>query len=55
MEGVEEPDGLTGDILVIGFGRFGQIASQPLHRQGPQDFAHRHRHRDDPRRGAVRR
>ena len=34
MEGVEEPDGLTGDVLVIGFGRFGQIASQPLIAKG---------------------
>ncbi len=34
MEGVEEPDGLTGRILVIGFGRFGQIASQPLIAKG---------------------
>src|SRR5690606_19815550 len=30
LEGVEEPDGLTGNVLVIGFGRFGQIATQPL-------------------------
>jgi len=30
MEGVEAPDGLTGNVLVIGFGRFGQIAVQPL-------------------------
>ena len=28
FEGVESPDGLTGDILIIGFGRFGQIAAQ---------------------------
>jgi glutathione-regulated potassium-efflux system protein KefB len=34
MEGIEEPDGLTGDVLVIGFGRFGQIASQPLIAKG---------------------
>lgn len=34
MEGVEEPDGLTGDVLVIGFGRFGQIASQALLAKG---------------------
>jgi glutathione-regulated potassium-efflux system protein KefB len=34
LEGVEEPDGLTGDVLVIGFGRFGQIASQPLIAKG---------------------
>ena len=30
MEGVEEADGLDGDVLMIGFGRFGQIASQAL-------------------------
>ena len=30
MEGVETADGLTEKILIIGFGRFGQIASQPL-------------------------
>ena len=34
MEGVEEPDGLTGDVLLVGFGRFGQIASQPLIAKG---------------------
>ena len=34
MEGVEEPDGLNGDVLVIGFGRFGQIASQALLAKG---------------------
>lgn len=30
LDGVETPDGLDGSVLVIGFGRFGQIASQPL-------------------------
>jgi glutathione-regulated potassium-efflux system protein KefB len=34
MEGVEAPDGLSGNVLVIGFGRFGQIASQPLLAKG---------------------
>lgn len=34
MAGVEEPDGLMGSVLVIGFGRFGQIASQPLIARG---------------------
>ncbi len=34
MEGVEAPDGLTGDVLVIGFGRFGQIVSQALLAKG---------------------
>ena len=30
MEGVEPADGLSARVLLIGFGRFGQIASQPL-------------------------
>lgn len=30
MDGVEIADGLTGNVLVIGFGRFGQIATQAL-------------------------
>jgi len=30
MEGVEEADGLSGSVLMIGFGRFGQVASQSL-------------------------
>ncbi len=30
LDGIEVADGLTGSVLVIGFGRFGQIASQPL-------------------------
>jgi glutathione-regulated potassium-efflux system protein KefB len=30
MEGIDVVDGLTGNILIIGFGRFGQIVSQPL-------------------------
>ncbi len=34
FEGVEEPDGLNGDVLIIGFGRFGQIASQALLAKG---------------------
>lgn len=29
-EGLESPDGLSGQALIIGFGRFGQIACQPL-------------------------
>ena len=29
-EGVEVPEGLSGQVLIIGFGRFGQIACQPL-------------------------
>lgn len=34
MEGVEAPDGLSGEVLVIGFGRFGQIVSQGLLAKG---------------------
>jgi len=34
MEGVEVADGLTGNVLIIGFGRFGQIASQVLLSRG---------------------
>jgi glutathione-regulated potassium-efflux system protein KefB len=34
MEGVEVADRLTGNVLVIGFGRFGQIASQVLLSRG---------------------
>jgi glutathione-regulated potassium-efflux system protein KefB len=34
MEGIEVADGLTGNVLVIGFGRFGQIASQVLLSRG---------------------
>lgn len=30
LEGVEEADGLSGSVLLIGFGRFGQVASQSL-------------------------
>ena len=30
LEGVDIADGLTGSVLIIGFGRFGQIVSQPL-------------------------
>ena len=34
MEGVEVADGLHGSVLIIGFGRFGQIASQSLLARG---------------------
>jgi glutathione-regulated potassium-efflux system protein KefB len=34
MEGVDIADGLLASVLVIGFGRFGQIASQALLAQG---------------------
>ena len=30
LDGVDIADGLDGSVLVIGFGRFGQVASQPL-------------------------
>jgi len=30
MEGVEEADGQSGSVLIIGFGRFGQVMSQAL-------------------------
>ncbi|MCC7633526.1 monovalent cation:proton antiporter-2 (CPA2) family protein [Stenotrophomonas rhizophila] len=30
LEGVEAADGLSGSVLLIGFGRFGQVASQSL-------------------------
>ena len=30
LEGIEEADGLTGSVLIIGFGRFGQVMSQSL-------------------------
>jgi glutathione-regulated potassium-efflux system protein KefB len=34
LDGIEEPPCLSGRVLVIGFGRFGQIASQPLLARG---------------------
>jgi glutathione-regulated potassium-efflux system protein KefB len=34
MEGVERAAGLEGNALIIGFGRFGQIVSQPLLARG---------------------
>lgn len=34
MDGIEVPKGLKGRVLMIGFGRFGQIASQLLLAQG---------------------
>ncbi len=34
MDGMEAPDGLTGSVLLIGFGRFGQIVTQPLLARG---------------------
>jgi glutathione-regulated potassium-efflux system protein KefB len=30
LDGIDKAEDLTGSVLVIGFGRFGQIASQPL-------------------------
>lgn len=34
MAGVEAAEGLSGQVLLIGFGRFGQIVSQPLLARG---------------------
>ena len=34
MDGVDAADGLSGSVLIIGFGRFGQIVSQPLLARG---------------------
>ncbi len=34
MDGVEQANGLSGRVLMIGFGRFGQVVSQPLLSQG---------------------
>ncbi|ACG76732.1 glutathione-regulated potassium efflux protein B [Phenylobacterium zucineum HLK1] len=34
MDGVEAPDGLEGRVLLIGFGRFAQVVSQPLLAKG---------------------
>ncbi|OJU30193.1 MAG: potassium transporter, partial [Alphaproteobacteria bacterium 64-6] len=34
MDGVEIARGLSGNVLIIGFGRFGQIVSQPLLARG---------------------
>ncbi|MBP7003326.1 monovalent cation:proton antiporter-2 (CPA2) family protein [Amaricoccus sp.] len=34
MEGVEAAEGLSGSVLIIGFGRFGQVVSQPLLARG---------------------
>ena len=34
LDGVEEPPCLSGRVLIIGFGRFGQIVSQPLLARG---------------------
>jgi glutathione-regulated potassium-efflux system protein KefB len=34
LDGIDVADGLTGTVLVIGFGRFGQVASQALLSRG---------------------
>jgi len=34
MDGIDAPDGLSGNVLIIGFGRFGQIAAQALLAKG---------------------
>lgn len=36
LDGVDVADGLSGSVLIIGFGRFGQIASQPLLLRGEE-------------------
>jgi glutathione-regulated potassium-efflux system protein KefB len=33
-DGLDRPDGLSGNVLVIGFGRFSQIVSQPILARG---------------------
>lgn len=34
LDGIDQADGLTGSVLVIGFGRFGQVACQALLSRG---------------------
>ena len=34
MDGIDAAEGLSGSVLIIGFGRFGQIVSQPLLARG---------------------
>ncbi len=34
LDGVETPEGRTGNVLIIGFGRFGQVASQGVLARG---------------------
>jgi glutathione-regulated potassium-efflux system protein KefB len=34
MDGIESADGLSGSVLIVGFGRFGQVASQALLARG---------------------
>lgn len=34
FDGIEIAEGLSGSVLIIGFGRFGQVASQPLLARG---------------------
>jgi glutathione-regulated potassium-efflux system protein KefB len=34
FDGIDVADGLSGRVLIIGFGRFGQVASQPLLARG---------------------
>lgn len=36
LDGIEKPDGLQNNILIIGFGRFAQVASQALLARGCQ-------------------
>ena len=51
-DGVDAAEGLSGSVLLIGFGRFGQVSSQALLARGRDH--HRHRHRDDPQRRRIR-
>jgi glutathione-regulated potassium-efflux system protein KefB len=34
LDGIESAEGLEGNVLIIGFGRFGQVVSQPLLARG---------------------
>ena len=54
MDGVEAAEDLHGSVLVIGFGRFGQVASQIAAGARHRRLDHRHRHRDDPQRRRLR-
>jgi glutathione-regulated potassium-efflux system protein KefB len=51
---VERPDGLSGSVLMIGFGRFGQVASQSLLARAWTSPSSTPGRRDDPDRRALR-
>ena len=53
-DGLEKPDGLHGNALIIGFGRVGQIVSQPLLARGFEISDDRDRPRDDRGGGRLR-